>query len=65
MQVVELEQLVSNAKGVTERDVRDALEVIRQVEALGGKRSQYNLASPFSRMPKPTDPRMVLKRARS
>jgi hypothetical protein len=50
---VDLKELVRNAKGFNEQDVRDAGEFIRQVEELGGKRSQYNLASPFSRMPKP------------
>ena len=53
MQRIDLKELVQNLRGVNEQDVRDAGEVIRQVEELGGRRSRYNLASPFSRMPKP------------
>ncbi len=53
MQKIDLKEIVQTAKGVNEQDVRDAGEVIRQVEELGGRRSQYNLASPFSRLPKP------------
>lgn len=49
MQAINLEELVRNSKHGTEEKVREAVETIRQVEKLGGKRSQYNLASPFSR----------------
>jgi predicted RNA-binding protein associated with RNAse of E/G family len=49
MQAIDIDELVRNSKQGTEEQVREAVETIRQVEKLGGKRSQYNLASPFSR----------------
>lgn len=64
MQVIELKDLVRTAKGVTEQDVREAGELIRRVEELGATRSQYNLASPYSRTPRPADPRTVSKKSR-
>lgn len=53
MQIPKLEALVRTAKGATAEGVREALETIRQVEQLGGKRSQYNLAAPFSSLGSP------------
>jgi len=65
MEPIDIKRLARNE--ITERKVEKAIETIRQVERLGGKRAEYNLASPFSRRPLtrgnpssvPADPRAV------
>lgn len=49
MQATDLEDLVGRLTkgGKKERDVREALETVRQVESLGGTKAQYNIAPPF------------------
>lgn len=64
MQVPKLEALVRTAKGATVEEVREAIETIRQVEKLGGTRSQYNLAPPFSSLGSPTGPKAAKPKAR-
>lgn len=64
MQVPKLETLVRTAKGATVEGVQEAIETIRQVEKLGGTRSQYNLASPFSSLGSPTAPKTAKPRPR-
>jgi hypothetical protein len=74
MEVIDLKELVRKSPGVTEEEVRQAVETIRQVEQLGGRRSQYNLVPPFSQpgsspkrtvAPAPLDPRTALLKTRA
>jgi hypothetical protein len=48
MQVIGIKELLRKTKGVTEEEVREVVEMIREVEKLGVTRSEYNLAPPFS-----------------
>jgi hypothetical protein len=45
---MELKEIVRNSK-VTEEEVQEVLKTIREVEELGATRSEYRLATPFSR----------------
>lgn len=45
---MELKEILRNSK-VTEHEVQEVLKTIREVEELGATRSEYNLATPFSR----------------
>ncbi len=48
MELFDVKHLARNA--AVEAEVERAIETIREVEKLGGKRSEYNLARPFSRL---------------
>jgi hypothetical protein len=48
MELFDLEEL-ARTRGVKE-EVERAVELVRQVEQLGGKRFEYNLVRPFSRL---------------
>lgn len=48
MQTIDLKRLTQESKSAEE--VQRALDTIRLVEQLGGKRAEYNLAPPFSRL---------------
>jgi hypothetical protein len=54
MQVHDVRELVKATKGVKEEDVQEAVNTVRQVESLGGTRTQYNIAPPFGSLARQT-----------